>query len=460
MPEHLVFGVSICRVGDLCNQSVKQVNMEQSGSQVIEQLRQRGLVAQVSGDAELEVHLNQARTIYCGFDPTAESLHLGHLVPLLVLKRFQQAGHTPIALVGGATGMIGDPSFKADERRLNTPDVIAGWADKIKYQVSQFIDFDCGDNSAVVANNLDWTEGLTALDFLRDVGKHFSVNNMIAKESVKQRIDREGSGISFTEFSYSLLQGLDFAELNRRYDCTLQVGGSDQWGNIVSGIDLARRQNQKQCFGLTVPLITKADGTKFGKTEAGAVWLDAKKTSPYSFYQFWLNVADADVYKFLHYFTFLSIAEIADIEAVDAATEGRPQAQSILAREVTSLVHGEQGLNAALRITEALFSGDSTKLSETDLEQLGQDGLPCSTLSDADLVNTPLTNLLSDCGMAKAGREVKDALGRNSVYINGAAKGMDDNMSAPESFALSQALFGRFFLVRLGKKKYHLFERI
>ena len=271
--------------------------MEQNGSQVIEQLRQRGLVAQISGDAELETHLNQPRTIYCGFDPTADSLHLGHLVPLLVLKRFQQAGHTPVALVGGATGMIGDPSFKADERRLNTPDVIAGWADKIRHQVSQFIDFDCGDNSAVVANNLDWTEGMSALDFLRDVGKHFSVNNMIAKESVKQRIDREGSGISFTEFSYSLLQGLDFAELNRRYDCTLQVGGSDQWGNIVSGIDLARRQNQAQCFGLTVPLITKADGTKFGKTEAGAVWLDAKKTSPYSFYQFWLNVADADVYK-------------------------------------------------------------------------------------------------------------------------------------------------------------------
>jgi tyrosyl-tRNA synthetase len=190
------------------------------------------------------------------------------------------------------------------------------------------------------------------------------------------------------------------------------------------------------------------------------VWLDAKRTSPYSFYQFWLNVADADVYKFLHYFTFLSIAEIADIEAADAATEGRPQAQSILAREATSLVHGEQGLNAALRITEALFSGDSTKLSETDLEQLGQDGLPCSTLGEADLENTPLTNLLTDCGMAKAGREVKDALGRNSVFINGVAKGMSDNMSAPESFALNQALFGRFFLVRLGKKKYHLFERI
>ena len=214
--------------------------MKQSGKQLIEQLRSSGLVAQVSGDEELEAHLDQPQVVYCGFDPTADSLHLGHLVPLLVLKRFQEAGHTPIALVGGATGMIGDPSFKADERKLNTPDVIAGWADKIKSQVSQFIDFDCADNAAIVANNLDWTAGMSALDFLRDVGKHFSVNNMIAKESVKQRIDREGSGISFTEFSYSLLQGLDFAELNRSYNCTLKVGGSDKWGNIVGGIDLAR----------------------------------------------------------------------------------------------------------------------------------------------------------------------------------------------------------------------------
>jgi tyrosyl-tRNA synthetase len=295
---------------------------------------------------------------------------------------------------------------------------------------------------------------------LRNVGKHFSVNNMIAKESVKQRIDREGSGISFTEFSYSLLQGLDFAELNRRYSCTLQVGGSDQWGNIVSGIDLARRQNQAQCFGLTVPLITKADGTKFGKTEAGAVWLDAKKTSPYSFYQFWLNVADADVYKFLSYFTFLPLPEIEAIKAADAAAEGRPQAQGILAREATALVHGEQGLEGALRITQALFSGDPNQLSEQDFEQLGQDGLPFSHLCDADLVDKPLTNLLTDCGMAKAGREVKDALGRNSVFINGVAKGAADNMSAPQSFAVEHALHGRFFLVRLGKKKYHLFERI
>jgi tyrosyl-tRNA synthetase len=434
--------------------------MNQSGSQLIEQLRKRGLIAQVSGDSDLEEHLDQSRTLYCGFDPTADSLHLGHLVPLLVLKRFQQAGHKPIALVGGATGMIGDPSFKADERKLNTPDVIAGWADKIKGQVSQFIDFDCGDNSAVVANNLDWTAQMSALDFLRDVGKYFSVNNMIAKESVKQRIDREGSGISFTEFSYSLLQGLDFAELNRRHDCTLQVGGSDQWGNIVSGIDLSRRQNKSQCFALTVPLITKADGTKFGKTEAGAVWLDASKTSPYSFYQFWFNVADADVYKFLHYFTFLPLGEIDAIEASDTAAEGRPQAQAALAREATKLVHGDEGLNAALRITEALFSGDPNALSEQDFQQLRQDGLPSSLLADADLQDNPLTNLLTECGLAKAGREVKDALGRNSVFVNGQPRGVKDNMNSVSIFASEQALYGRFFLVRLGKKKYHIFERV
>ena len=432
--------------------------MKYTGQQLIQQLQSRDLVAQISGDQELQAHLDQPRAVYCGFDPTADSLHLGHLVPLLVLKRLQQAGHTPIALVGGATGLIGDPSFKADERKLNSPEVIAGWVDKIKAQVSQFIDFDCGDNSAIVANNLDWTAELSALDFLRDVGKHFSVNSMIAKESVKQRIDREGSGISFTEFSYSLLQGLDFAELNKQHNCTLQVGGSDQWGNIVGGIDLARRRNQAQCFGLTVPLITKSDGTKFGKTEAGAVWLDPQKTSPYSFYQFWLNVADADVYKFLKYFTFLSIEEIDQIEADDASAQGRPQAQGILAREATALVHGQSGLDAALRITNALFSGESNDLSEQDLQQLHQDGLPSSSLSGEDLAQKPLTQLFVDAGMVKAGREVKDALGRNSVFINGISKGSEDNMSGEQLFSADNALYGRFFLVRLGKKKYHLFE--
>jgi len=432
--------------------------MNEKNQQPLEALQARDLIAQISGDQELEAHLQQSRTVYCGFDPTADSLHLGHLVPLLVLKRLQQAGHRPIALVGGATGMIGDPSFKADERKLNSPEVIAGWADRIKSQVSQFIDFDCGDNSAIVVNNLDWTANLTALDFLRDVGKHFSVNNMIAKESVKQRIDREGSGISFTEFAYSLLQGLDFAELNSRHSCTLQIGGSDQWGNIVGGIDLSRRQNQAQCFGLTVPLITKSDGTKFGKTEAGAVWLDPKKTSPYSFYQFWLNVADADAYKFLKYFTFLSINRIEEIESEDGKAEGRPQAQKILAQEVTELVHGQSGLDAALRITDALFSGDSAELSENDLEQLCQDGLPSSTLDREKLSQTPLTQLFTEAGIVKAGREVKDALGRNSVFINGIAKGSEDNMSAEQLFSADNALYGRFFLVKIGKKKYHLFE--
>ena len=432
--------------------------MKHTGKQLIQQLQSRDLVAQISGDQELQAHLDKPRSVYCGFDPTADSLHLGHLVPLLVLKRLQQAGHTPIALVGGATGLIGDPSFKADERKLNSPEVIAGWVDKIKAQVSQFVDFDCGDNSAIVANNLDWTAELSALDFLRDVGKHFSVNSMIAKESVKQRIDRQGSGISFTEFSYSLLQSLDFAELNKQHNCTLQVGGSDQWGNIVGGIDLARRRNQAQCFGLTVPLITKSDGTKFGKTEAGAVWLDPQKTSPYSFYQFWLNVADADVYKFLKYFTFLSIEEIDQIEADDASAQGRPQAQGILAREATVLVHGQSGLNAALRITNALFSGESNDLSEQDLQQLLQDGLPSSSLAGEDLAQKPLTQLFVDAGMVKAGREVKDALGRNSVFINGISKGSEDNMSAEQLFSADNALYGRFFLVRLGKKKYHLFE--
>lgn len=435
--------------------------MNLSGEHLLAELNQRGLIAQYSGDQELGSHLDQPRTLYCGFDPTADSLHIGSLVPLLVLRRFQRAGHKPIILVGGSTGLIGDPSFKAEERKLNSPAVVASWVEKLKRQTSQFVDFDpATTNGALAVNNLDWTAGLDVLDFLRDVGKHFSINSMIQKESVKQRLDREGAGISFTEFSYSLLQGMDFAELNRRHDCTLQVGGSDQWGNIVSGIELSRRQNQSQCFALTVPLVTKADGTKFGKTESGTIWLDADKTSPYSFYQFWLNVADADVYKFLRYFTFLPLEEIVNIEDADGAAQGRPEAQRVLAGEVTALVHGQKGLDAALRITEALFSGNPNDLSEQDFEQLGQDGLPSSQITASYIVDTPLTNLLTDCGMAKAGREVKDALARSSVTVNGAAKGVEDNMNAEAIFAEARAIYGRFFLVRLGKKKYHLFERI
>jgi len=432
-----------------------------SGNQLVEELTQRGLVAQYSGDQDLLEHLDESRTLYCGFDPTADSLHIGSLVPLLVLKRFQDAGHRPIVLVGGSTGLIGDPSFKAEERKLNSPETVASWVDKLKRQTSQFVNFD--DQSPIAAkavNNLDWTAGVDVLDFLRNVGKHFSINTMIQKESVKQRLDREGAGISFTEFSYSLLQGWDFAELNRRYDCTLQIGGSDQWGNIVSGIDLSRRQNQSQCFALTVPLVTKADGSKFGKTESGTIWLDAAKTSPYSFYQFWLNVADADVYKFLRYFTFLPLAEISDIESEDKAATGRPKAQSILAREVTALVHGDDGLDAALRITEAMFSGELADLSEQDFQQLCQDGLPSSSLTDLDLQDKPLTNLLVEAGMVKSGREVKDALSRNSVLVNGQAKGLEDNMRTADLFSSKGGIYSSYYLVKLGKKKYHLFQRI
>ena len=433
-----------------------------SGGQksLLDDLQQRGLINQVTAEEELVSHITEgSRTLYCGFDPTADSLHLGHLVPLLVLKRFQQAGHRPVALVGGATGMIGDPSFKAAERQLNTTDVVAGWVEKIKGQVSQFIDFDCGDNSAIVANNLDWTGEMNVLDFLRDIGKHFSVNAMVNKESVKQRINREGSGISFTEFSYALLQGMDFAELNRRYDCTLQIGGSDQWGNIVGGIDLSRRQNKAQTFGLTVPLITKSDGTKFGKTEGGAVWLDPKRTSQYAFYQFWLNTADADVYNFLKFFTFLSVEEINAIEQADKERAGRPEAQAILAREATRLVHGEEGLASAIRITEALFSGDLNALSENELEQLSMDGLPCTRFSPADLEGKSLNQFLAESDLAP-GKQIKDAHGRQGLLINGDAKSMEDNMKLEDAFAADKAMFNRFFLVKMGKKKHQLFERV
>lgn len=419
-------------------------------------LEARGLIAQMTGENGLGEYLASAsRTLYCGFDPTADSLHIGHLVPLLALKRFQMAGHKPIALVGGATGLIGDPSFKAQERQLNTPDIVATWVERLKGQLSRFIDFDCGANSAELANNLDWFGPMTALEFLRDIGKHFSVNSMIAKESVKQRIDREGSGISFTEFSYSLLQALDFAELYKRRECTLQLGGSDQWGNITAGIDLARRMHGAQVHGMTMPLVTKADGTKFGKTESGTVWLDPAKTSPYAFYQFWLGTADADVYKFLRYFTFLPVEEIAEIQRQDEEAQGRPRAQGVLAAEMTELIHGKEGLEAARRITEALFSGALQDLSERDLQQLALDGLPCADVERASLMDMPLTQLLADVDLAP-GKQVKDALGRNAVFINGEPVGIEQNMQLPALFSVERAFFGRYFVVRLGKKKYQL----
>lgn len=425
---------------------------------LLDDLRARGLVFQVAGEDDLTGWLDGGvRTLYCGFDPTADSLHIGSLVPLLMLRRFQLAGHKPLALVGGATGLIGDPSFKSQERQLNTPEVINGWVDKISQQISRFIDFDSSTVPAKVVNNLDWTANLDVLTFLRDIGKHFSVNAMIQKESVKQRIERDGSGISFTEFTYMLLQSFDFAELNKRYGCSLQLGGSDQWGNITGGIDLTRRLHGNQVFGLTMPLITKSDGTKFGKTESGTIWLDAQRTSPYSFYQFWLATPDADVYKFLMYFTFLEVAAIHELERADAERNGRPEAQAVLASEVTRLVHGQHDLDAARRITTALFSGTVAALSESDFLQLRQDGLPASVVSQAEFPET-LTQMLADAGLATSGKQIKDALGRSAVTINERVVGLDDNGDVASCFSEHEAMFGRFFLVRVGKKKYHLFE--
>jgi tyrosyl-tRNA synthetase len=430
--------------------------MSTTALELLDDLKQRGLVFQTTNEEELVAHLNEGnKTLYCGFDPTADSLHIGSLVPLLTLKRFQLAGHKPLALVGGATGLIGDPSFKAQERKLNTEDVVSSWVEKLKTQVSRFIEFSDEKSGAEIVNNLDWVGKINVLDFLRDVGKHFSVNTMIQKESVKQRIDREGAGISFTEFTYMILQSYDFAELNARKDCTLQIGGSDQWGNILGGVDLTRRMNRNAVHGLTLPLVTKSDGTKFGKTESGTIWLDAAKTSPYAFYQFWLNTADADVYKFLKFFTFLSIEEINAIEAEDEQIQGRKTGQGILASEVTQLVHGEGGLLAAKRITEALFSGDIASLPELDLNQLSMDGLPCADLNALALDDRPLTQILAEIGMG-AGKQIKDALVRNAVLVNGKPISMEDNMSAPAIFAKENALYEKYFVVKLGKKKYQM----
>lgn len=425
---------------------------------VIQDLQSRGLIAQTTDIEALDALLNEQKiALYCGFDPTADSLHIGHLLPVLALRRFQQAGHTPIALVGGATGMIGDPSFKAVERSLNSAETVAGWVESIRNQLKPFLSFE-GENAAIMANNADWFGSMNCLDFLRDIGKHFSVNAMLNKESVKQRIERDDVGISFTEFAYSLLQGYDFAELNKRHGAVLEIGGSDQWGNITAGIDLTRRLNQKQVFGLTLPLVTKSDGTKFGKTEGGAVWLNAKKTSPYQFYQFWLKVADADVYKFLKYFTFLSIEEIDAIEAKDQASSTKPEAQRILAEEMTRLIHGEAALQAAQRISESLFAEDQSSLTESDFEQLALDGLPAFEVSDG----LNVVEALVKTGLASSNKEARGFVNSKAVLLNGQSAELNNPNHAAErpddAYLLTDAhkRFDKYTIVRRGKRNHAL----
>ncbi len=417
---------------------------------IFEDLESRNLVAQHSSGDELKRHLAEgARTVYCGFDPTADSLHIGNLLPLLALRRFQLVGHRPIALVGGATGLIGDPSFKESERQLRSAATIGDWTERIKPQLARFLDFDRGAGSALLVNNLEWTRNRDLLGFLRDIGKHFSVNSMIQKESVRQRIERGGEGISYSEFSYLILQSFDFSELCKRYDCTIQVGGSDQWGNITGGIDLTRRLHRRQVYGLTFPLITKADGSKFGKTEAGSVWLDAGKTSPYAFYQFWRNCADADVHDFLRFFTFLTADEIGEIERGDARSQKRPEGQIVLAREATRLVHGGEGLAAAERIAAALFSGELEDLGKDDFRQLERDGMPCAEIAPGASLN----DVLVASGLARSRRIARDMLNSGAVSANNVIQ----NTAAGDSpLNPATALHGKYFVIRRGKKNHHL----
>ncbi|MFT4798672.1 MAG: tyrosyl-tRNA synthetase [Candidatus Azotimanducaceae bacterium] len=422
---------------------------------LIEQLRDLGLIAQVSSEEVLTTHLEgESRTVYCGFDPTADSLHIGNLVPLLALRRFQMAGHRPILLVGGATGMIGDPGGRNSERDLKSADQVRAFVIKIRDQASSFLDFDCGENSAIVVDNASWTENLTVIDYLRDIGKHFSVNAMVQKETIKRRLEDDESGISYTEFSYMILQSYDFAVLNRDYGCTIQMGGSDQWGNITSGIDLVRRMNGEQAHAITYPLITNSDGTKFGKSMGNAVWIDAKRTSPYSFYQFWRNSADADVIQYLKIFTFMSESTLSGLATAHVSDPGQRVAHVALAREVTRLVHGEEGVAAAERIADAMFQNRLASLSADDMAQLAQDGLPTTLVQGGEVA---LLELLVESGLAITPKgEVTQGQARKLILSNAVAVNGEKVADIEAILTKAQAMHGQYLLVQKGKKNHHL----
>ena len=414
---------------------------------LIEEFSWRGLVSQTTDREALDRHLESGqRTVYCGFDPTASSLHIGSLVPLLALKRFQEFGHRPIILVGGATGLIGDPSGRDSERPLNAEERVMEWVDSLKEQMSGFLEFQ-GKSAATMVNNLPWTEGRDVISFLRDIGKHFSVNAMIQRDSVKSRLAREGEGISYTEFSYMLLQSMDFLELAKSKECTIQIGGNDQWGNIVSGVDLVRRNMGKEVHALTLPLVTKSDGTKFGKTAGGSVWLDGNKTSPYSFYQYWLNVADEDVASFLKYFTFLETDEISGSIDKMNANPGDRFAQKLLADSVTELVHGKNAVDSAKRISQILFAGDVRDLSLDDFQQLELDGLEVARIeSDAGLLAA-----MTDAGITKSRGEARNLVKSGGVSVNSISVSDESHL-----LTRSDALFNKYQLIRRGKKNFKL----
>jgi tyrosyl-tRNA synthetase len=413
---------------------------------IIDELSWRGLLADTTDLGELRSTLNSGRvTFYAGFDPTAPGLHIGNLALLLTMRRLQLAGHRPIGLVGGATGLIGDPSGKSTERVLNPREVVEQWVERIRGEESRFLDFDAGESSALIVSNLEWTGPMLVLDFLRDIGKHFSVNRMLDRESVKARL--EGGGLSFTEFSYQLLQAMDFLELHRRYGCTLQLGGSDQWGNLVGGVDLIRRVEGASVHALAIPLITKADGTKYGKTEGGAIWLSADLMSPYAFYQFWLNVADVEVPGLLRVYSFKSRAEIEALIAESAERPAARAAQRALAEEVTTLVHGAKECHRAIAASQALFGrSDLAEVDERTLEAAVAEVPSVRISASGDSLPT-VVDLMAKAKLVPSKSAARRAIAAGGAYLNNRKLTSEDAVPGPDDL-----LHGRFLILRVGKR--------
>ncbi|MEJ9279526.1 tyrosine--tRNA ligase [Ureibacillus thermosphaericus] len=418
---------------------------------LLEDLKWRGLIYQQTDEEGLEKLLSGEKiSLYVGVDPTADSMHIGHIVPLLTLRRFQQAGHKPVLLVGGATGMIGDPSGRSTERQLLTKEQIEKNVNGLKKQMERIFEFGDSENSAILVNNYEWISQMNVIDFLRDYGKLINVNYMLAKDTIASRLE---SGISFTEFSYTLLQGIDFNYLYDHYNVRLQVGGSDQWGNITTGLEIIRKTHNEEAkaYGITMPLVTKADGTKFGKTASGAVWLDPEKTSPYEFYQFWINTADADVVKYLKIFTFLRKEEI---EALAVSVEEEPhlrKAQKVLAEEMTKLIHGEEALETAKRITDALFSGNLKSLSASEMRDAFKD-VPTAEITKED---KNIVDLLVEANISPSKRQAREDVANGAISING-DKVTDVNYIVGSKDRLDD----EFTIIRRGKKKYHMVKYV
>ncbi|MBM7660516.1 tyrosyl-tRNA synthetase [Bacillus mesophilus] len=414
---------------------------------LLKDLEFRGLIHQITDHEGLEKVLSEESIkLYCGFDPTADSLHIGNLLQIVTLRRFQLAGHSPVALVGGATGLIGDPSGKANERTLNSADVVVQFTEKIRNQLARFLDFEHPENPATIANNYDWIGSLDVISFLRDVGKSFGLNYMLAKDSVQSRLD---AGISFTEFSYMILQSYDFLKLYETQGVRLQIGGSDQWGNITAGLELIRKSvEDSKAFGLTAPLVTKADGTKFGKTESGTIWLDREKVSPYEFYQFWINTDDRDVMKFIKCFTFLSKDEIEAIERDMVEAPEKRTAQKRLAEEVTTFVHGEDALKQAIKISEALFSGSIGDLTGEEIRE-GFKDVPSVEVSGSE--QPTLVDLLVQGKISPSKRQAREDISNGAIYINGERIQELDFVVSNE-----HRIEDAYMVIRRGKKKYYL----